>query len=252
MPNEQEQFLKSLEVEENQDPFATIEGNAPIEQPSAEKDDNDELDMGLKPKNRRERRLAEKYQAEREANIAMAARLDAITEIQKERTSEAADYLQSVERIYGTDSPEAREATEILKGAILAAKEAAKAEVLEAIREEREIETRAVVEAENTLDSMIEELEDEFGVDIEGSKTHLTGFLNLLERMSPKDREGNIIQYADHFAVWEEYQDRLSRKAQANPAKDLASRSMTQSGAPAESNLTQDVTERYLREHGII
>lgn len=251
MPNEQEQFLKGLEPDTT-DPFAGIEGQAPIEPSSDDEEAVDPNEMGLLPKNRRERRLAEKYQAEREANIAMAARLEAITEIQTERGSETADYLKAVERLYGTDSPEAREATEILKNTLLGLKEEARREAIEAIREERQIETRAVAEAEQTLDRMIEELEDEFGVDIEGSKQHLTGFLNLLERMSPKDREGNIIQYADHYAVWEEYQDRLSRAAAANPAKGLAARSMTHSGAQVESNLTTDATERFLKEHGII
>lgn len=252
MPNEHEQFLKSLEPDTT-DPFAGIEGQAPIEPSSDEEEAIDPNEMGLLPKNRRERRLAEKYQAEREANIAMAARLEAITEAQALRGGEeTADYLKTVERIYGTESPEAREATELLKASLQSLKEEARREAIEAIREERQVETRAVAEAEQTLDEMVEELEDEFGVDIEGSKTHLAGFLNLLERMSPKDREGNIIQYADHYAVWEEYQDRLSRAAAANPAKGLAARSMTHSGSQVESSLTTDATERYLREHGII
>jgi hypothetical protein len=100
---------------------------------------------------------------------------------------------------------------------------------------------------------MVEEIEDEFDVDLTSKESEKarTDFYKLLAKMSPKDRDGNIIGYADHFAVWEEYQERLKRTPDST-ARNLSARSMTQGSGAAKSDLTTDVTERFLRDQGII
>lgn len=199
-------------------------------------------------KDRRHKRLEAKLQAERESNIALNARLSQIMEAQKSRTDESAEYLKAVERIYGTNTPEALEATEILKTALRGVKDEARGEALEAFREERRQELQAEREAAQQLDSMIDELEDDYNVTI--SPTHQKAFFKLLEKLSPKDADGNIIEYADSHAVWEEYQQR--QKTPDTPAKNLAARSMVQGGNSAPSKLQTDSNERWLKEQGII
>ncbi len=117
MPNEQEQFLKDLENDPSHsaDPFDYLqtspeEGAAPVEAPAPAEDEEGDV---LSPKNRRERRLLARYQAERETAIELAARLAALEEAKAERANadSAEDSLKAIERIYGTDSPEAREDT---------------------------------------------------------------------------------------------------------------------------------------------
>jgi len=181
-------------------------------------------------KDRRHRRLEEKLRAEREANIAMAARLEVLAET-KQVVSDA-EYLKAVERIYGTDTPEAQTATEILKNALMGVKQEARDEALRSFREEQEQSSQSVAKEESTLDSMIDEIEDEYGVNMTPEMQR--GFFTLLERLSPKDTEGNVIEYADHHAVFDEYQQRLKR-TEPNRAKDLSARSMTQSGANSEA-----------------
>jgi len=253
MPNEQEQFLKDLNNDTlEQDPFAYLSGEEPKEEPKTDVQPP-EVDADLEPRNRRERRLQAKLQAERETGIELAARLQALTEAQQSRTEAPEEYLKNIERIYGTESPETREATEILKQALLSVKEEAKREALAAYEEKSSAETKAVVEAEALLDEMVEEIEDEFNVDLTSkeAETHRTNFYRLLEKMSPKDKEGNILYYADPIAVWEVYQERTAPKADTT-ARTLASRSMTTGTSTQNSDLTKETTERYLKEHGII
>ncbi len=250
MPNETQQFLDEFnKPNENTDPFAFLETPAePVVEPEEPATPVDEVP---EPRNRREKRLMEKIQSEREANIALAARLDAVTQSQNTRNSEEAEYLSVAERIYGTQTPELREATELLKTALMGVKDEAKREALEEYKKIRNEEQQAVSQAEGRLESMMEELEDEFNVDL-SSGAHSAEFLKLLERMSPKDSQGNIVEYADHFAVYDIYQERMNRNKPANPAKDMAARGMVQSAGSNDTKLNNDAHERFLREQGII
>ena len=106
-------------------------------------------------------------------------------------------------------------------------------------------------EEEQNLDSMIDDLEEEYGISMDEDTQK--GFFTLLEKLSPKDRNGNVIEYADHHAVWEEYQVRRERMAgNSNRARDLASRSVVRSGASPSTSVEADSNERWLRENGII
>lgn len=243
MPNEQEEFLKDLNPESKPDDVFGAPPEAEPVIPEPAKDDDEQAT------NRRERRLAAKLQAERESSIALAARLEAITEAQKSREESGdVEYLKTIERIYGTNSPEAVEATELLKNALLSVEKRATERALEQFRAEREQEAEEVVSQEKRLDEMVEEIEDEVGSDMD--KQTKQGFFMLLEKLSPKDRDGNIIEYADHFAVWEELQAR--KQAPSTRAKDLAARSMVQTGASPKTTVDADATERWLREQGLI
>jgi len=248
MPNETQQFLDEFKKpEDNTDPFAFLE--KPVEKPAEET--QGEAPEGVpEPRNRREKRLMEKLQSEREASIALAAKLDVITQSQQTRT-ESSQWEESIEKIYGNSTPELREATELLRTSMKSLKDEAKREALAEYQKIRQEEQQAVSQAEGRIDSMLEEIEDEHNVDLT-SGAHRTEFLKLIEKMSPKDSNGNIVEYADHHAVWEMYQEKVNRNKPVNPAKDIVARGMTQSAGANDSKLSNDVHERFLKEHGII
>lgn len=241
--DEQKKFLEDLKTSDGQaDVLETpIEPETPNEEPKVEPEE-----VPAEIKNRRHRRLEEKLQAEREANIALNERLKAIAEAKS--TSTEGDYLKAVEKIYGTDSPEAIAATEILKGALKAVEESAYTKAISTVREEKVREQEEVKRNEERLETMVDQIEDEFNVSFtpEMEKT----FFRALQKVSPKDEEGNIVAYADHFAVWEDLQSKL--KKPENKAKELASRSMVQSGQTITTNLEDKTTERALKDLGII
>ncbi len=250
--NEVEKFLQDTE--------ADLTKTDVLEQsliPDSEKSEEGELegtDEGTngeqQPKNRRERRLMERLEAEKQSSAFLAGKLEARTEASKAVTEEA-DYLKAIERIYGTDTPEAQIATDLLKKAIVGARDDAQERAYERIKDERTKENDEVAEAEDELDSMIENIEDEYGISLTAPQE--AAFFTLLEKMSPKDKQGNVTEYADPDAVWEVFSEKLSRsKGSDNRAKDMSSRSMTQSGSSKESNLEVDATARFLQEQGII
>lgn len=237
--SEQDEFLKDLVPNEQTDAFnQSIEPE--VETPKEEVEE---------APNRRERRTQAKLQAEREANIALAAKLEVLTESRKVREEEPSEYLKKIERIYGTNSPEAKEATDLLSEALQGVEERATDRALERLREERDNERQELVKEEKTLDSMVEDIEDETGLTLDTNTQK--AFFTLLERMSPKDEDGNVIAYADHHAVWESLQERRE-KVSSSRARDLASRSMTRTGSSPSTDVAIDSNERWLRDNGII
>lgn len=243
--NIQEEFLKDLEIKDNSNVL-----DKPIEESESVTPEETAEQAEMKLKNRRERRLAEKWQKEREANIDLNARLQTISESQNIRAgAEEADYLKRVEKIYGNATPEAKEATELLKEALKGLEATATQKALEKFEESRKSEATAIRKEEQTLDEIGDHVEEEYGIDM-SNDTDRKGYFNLLEKLSPKDQEGNIIEYADADATAELY---LSRKERANVrAKELASRSMVRGGQSQGSKIEEDSTVRFLKENGII
>lgn len=253
--NETEQFLKNITGEEPEKddlldgplvPEPAKEEEPAVEAPETEvEDEGDEF----KPKNRREKRLLKKLQEERESSMFLAGKLEAREEAKRVRDEES-DYLKAIERIYGTETPEAQLATDLLKKAILGARDEARTLAVEEFRTERQREIQAEKEAKRELEGFIEDIEDTYNVSLTDAQEK--SFFQLLQKMSPKDTEGNVVSYADPHAVWEVLQERMSKKGTDSRAKDLSFRSMVQSGAPKESTLQDDAGARILRENGII
>lgn len=202
------------------------------------------------PRNRRERRLEEKLQAERESSRFMAGRLEALTEAQKfQHDLPDGEHIKAIERIYGNDTPEAKQATELLRTALLGVEKTATEKALQTFRDEQRKQADEVATEEKTLDNMVDDIEDTYGVDM--TDTMRQAFFQRLEKLSHKDRDGNITEYADHNAVWEDIQERIKKPVDTR-AKDLSSRSMTPSGASKDTKLIDDSAVRFLKENGII
>lgn len=241
--NELEQFLKDTNPQEN-DPFAHLEQppETTVEEPKKEEDEES-------PKSRRERRLIAKLEAERQSSMFLAGKLEALNEAKSTIDSEE-DYLKAVEQIYGTESAEAQMATDLLKKAILGASKEAEERAYQRVMGEREKEQQAVAQAENELDNIIDEIEDTYNVDL--TEAQERAYFTLLQKMSSKDSNGEVVSLADPHAVWEIFQEKLSAKTGDNRAKELSARSMTQSGAEVMATNNDDAGYKILREMGVI
>jgi len=97
-------------------------------------------------------------------------------------TTEEADYLKGIERIYGTDTAEAQMATELLTKAIVGARDDAENRAYERFQSERQNEAQAVQQAESELDSIMDDIEDQFGVELTESQER--SYFELLQKMS--------------------------------------------------------------------
>ena len=201
-------------------------------------------------KNRHVRRLEAKLQAEREASIALAARVEALSEAQKLREQAAsAPWEEKARRIYGNDKPENAAASDLLVQSIREATDIAKREALEEARREYAKEAEAEDHEVATVQSYIEQIEDHYGVDFtssESAQEKQKEFRDLWFRLSPKDSNGDVTEYADPFEVFEIFNQRTG-----NRAKDSSSRGMVRSRT-VEMGVEDDATTKYLKEHGII
>jgi len=252
--SEIDEFLK--DVKDDQATPETDVLDQPIvpdgEKPEGEvksKDDEEDDEEGVKPRNRRERRLLRKLDGERESNIFLAGKLAAREEAERTLTEES-DYLKGVERIYGTETPEAQLATDLLKKAIVGARDDAETRAYERIKSERQKELEEEREATKALDNILDEIEDTYDVTL--TEAQERSYFQLLQKMSSKDSEGNVISLADPHAVWEVFQEKLKSRTPVNRAKDLSNRSLTQSGASKDTTLQDDVVLRTLQDNGII
>lgn len=246
--SEQQKFLEDLETPKEDVLETPLEiGEEPAKE-TAETNPEEE-DLSRVPRNRYWRRVLDQKDKYKDEAIALNARLQAIAESQATRQEEPAEYLKRVEKIYGNATPEAIEATNLLKEALEGVKLSAKEEAVKEYESRREAETSEVRKEEGVLDEMLERLEDDHNADF-SDETERKGFLNLLEKLSPKDRDGNIIEFADAESVYELYE--ASKTRTNSRAKELSSRSMTRSGASGDSKLTEDSTARWLKENGLI
>ena len=190
------------------------------------------------PKERRYRRLEKRYQEEREANIALAARAKALSEMDKFSQEVGDSVHPDIAKMF--DSSEvgkenALRLSKVLKETRSEAKE-------EAIREFEERQTKVLEEQksyEKVIDNELESLEDKFNVDLtsDSPKARKTRreFLELIQKVSPKDESGEIIGYADFDSTFDMYQKTKSEEKVDNSRREeIADRSMRRSTSNTE------------------
>lgn len=99
---------------------------------------------------------------------------------------------------------------------------------------ERDREEAQEREVEDMLANSIDEIEEEFNIDLTSkdpvAKKTRVDFLKYVEKIAPKDEDGEIVYLPDMRSTFETFQE-LRKKASTNErAKDLASRGTTRSG----------------------
>lgn len=224
--NEVDKFFEDLPSQDKK--AEEIFGNTPEPEKEVEEE----------PKNRAERRLAEKLQREREMSIALNQRVQDLAEQvktlseQKQYVAEHKDEIDPrLARAFGT-TPEGKELTVIFQDILQETAEKAKERAMDEFEARQQQSTQAyqkkLGESENLIQSELESLEEEYGVDFTSNsasaKSNRKEFLELVEKLSPKDKDGAITDYADFQSTFELYKER--KKPEPSRAKELASRSM--------------------------
>lgn len=247
-----EEFMEDIPVagEQQQDVL-----NAPLTQGNESQIVPAKDDAAITPRDNREARRAKAaLQAEREANIALNARLETITEQQRfARETNSDNVDENLIRLYGNDE-KGLLAAKITQDLLNKTKQEAREEALESFRDEQTKAEQEVATYRNELDGMLEDIEDEYNVDLTSDTPQATrarqGFYAALQKLSPKTQDGTVTDYADPLATWEYFQ--AQQKPTNTRAQDLGSRSMVRSGASGDSKLEASATERFLKDAGII
>lgn len=252
----QDNVLDQFDAEFKQDAEVNDPFNEGPQEQAPEAASSEEGGQDEPHKNRRHRRLEAKLQSEREANIALNARLAAISESQRFAHDTGEIHVDdSLLTLYGADE-NGRKAAEITQRLLEKTKNEARQEAIEEFRNQQEQEAQEFRQNNETLDSMLEQVEDEYDVDLTSdapsARKARQQFLTTLGRLSPKDSEGLVTDYADALTTWEMVQLQQQRSNTTDRAKDLGSRSMVRSGASSQSKIEASAAERFLKDSGII
>lgn len=101
-------------------------------------------------------------------------------------------------------------------------------------------------EAEEELENAFDNIEENFGVDITSNapiaKKTRQEFVSFVEKIAPKDHNGDIVDYPDMQSAWETFSEMKKATSTPSRAKELASRSMQRS-----SEATVEPNERRSR-----
>lgn len=180
-------------------------------------------------KNRHHRRLEQQLEREREARIAAEARNQAMIEMSAGKTLNDIDPILT--QLYGNEE-RGKEAALLHQKLLDSYAQRAEEKALEkfqSIQTEREQEVK---QFENFIDSEFEEIEDSHNVDLTSNapaaRKARNEMLELLEKISPKDDNGNITEYADMSGVYEMYQLKHAQEkgGASDRQKEVASRGM--------------------------
>jgi len=153
----------------------------------------------------------------------------------KEEVKES-DFVSAMEAILGNDTPEKVNALNLLKRTVDDLRTEARS-----AKEMLEAERRADEQAERELTQGFENIEETFNVDFNTNKKLRSEFAEFIERVAPKDENGEIIDYPDFTETFKVFQE-LRQKPQNTRAKELASRSMTRGGEASKVEIPTDTS----------
>lgn len=205
------------------DPFAKEEVavETPVEEPKEKKP----LPFNKDPK-------IQKYLDKREKEI--EERLSSKFGDRKETIQAPDTRMEEVlTRIIGNDTPERVQGIKDMKELLTGLTGKAKAEAIAELESRQNAEVEADREAEQELETAFDNIEENFDVDISSNnpiaKKTRQEFVAFVEKIAPKDRNGDIVDYPDMNSAWEMFDERRKSTATPSRAKELASRSMARS-----------------------
>lgn len=231
MPKEDSEFNKFLGTlgeddkngfeEQTEDPFAHLNAEEPIAEPAEEKP----LPFNQDPK-------VQKYIAKQVAK-ALADRPEPVATVREALNEDTTSVVEAFTAIIGNDTPEKLKALKSLETALGNVDQRASQKAVEKLDEIRNRETAQDRLAEKELEEAFDEIEDSYGVDISSNnaiaKKTRQEFVTFVEKIAPKDRNGDIIDYPDMNSAWETFSQIRKSNTVPSRSKELASRGMARS-----------------------
>jgi hypothetical protein len=149
----------------------------------------------------------------------------------REQPTDEDDYYV---RLIGNDTPEKLAMIREAKARDERMLDLAEERAFGRLTKEQQQSVEADRQAEEQLETSLEEIEESYGVDLlsetpTARKTR-TDFMKFVEKIAPKNSRGEVIDYPDMNSAFETWQETKKTSTQPNRAKELASRSMARSG----------------------
>lgn len=220
MPQEKSEVSDFLEVlNGNKEPFQ----EEVIEQEEEGKDDGGENKPIPFHKDPKVLKFIEKEVEKRAETFKTSAEKQFRQEVKEEL-----NLPSSFVTLIGNDTAEKQQVLKDLSNYFGSLKGEAKQEFLAEMQEKERIQKAKDDAVANELTSGFEQIEEEYGVDLSANPKQRAAFVDYLRKVSHKNAEGEVDQFADIPATWELFQEK-TKPAPASRAKELASRGMTRS-----------------------
>lgn len=147
-------------------------------------------------------------------------------------------------RLIGNDTPEKVAMIKEYKAREQRLLEQAEERAFNRLSQKEQEALRAEQEAEQELENAFESIEETYQVDITSNsplaKKTRQEFVTFVEKIAPKDKNGDIVDYPDMQSAWETFSEIKKATSTPSRAKELASRSMARSSeAPAQVSTTK-------------
>ena len=146
-------------------------------------------------------------------------------------------FIKAFETIIGNDTPDKIRALDALKNEIEELRSDARS-----AKEELQAERVADTEAEQELAQGFEREEENFNVDFNTNPKLRSEFIEFIERVAPKDENGDVVEYPDFNETFKLYQE-VNKKSNTR-AKELASRSSVRSSEASSAPMPHDTSWR--------
>jgi len=244
-----EEFLGGLEGHNEKNAFE-IPKEEPFEAkeeiPEIPKDEDDKpLPFNKDPKIQK---YLEKREREMEERIKNSFKPEVITK--EPEKDEVTDVLV---RLIGNDTPEKLSMVKEFKNILDKGTERAKAEAIAELESRQNQADKADRDAEIELETAFDNIEEIFSVDITSNnpiaKKTRQEFVSFVEKIAPKDNNGDIVNYPDMNSAWETFSEMKKATTVPSRAKELANRGMARSAEAQPANQTKvgwEAAEEYI------
>lgn len=234
MPNENvvDEFLGQVNKDESlvkpeENPFKDLQ----VEQKEVEVVEPEEEKPKAYHEDPKLRRYIEKEIAKATANLTPREETKFREEVKED------GFIKAFETIIGNDTPEKIHALNALKSELEGIRREARSAT-----EALEAEKQAKIQAEQKLAQGFESIEDTFNVDFNANKKLRTDFIEFIEKIAPKNEDGEIREYPDFLETFKLFQE--INKRPNTRAKELASRSMNRGGEASQAQIPTDTSWR--------
>ena len=218
-----QQFLEGTEP--SQDVFSNLENQEGADASEIKEEPKTEKPLAFH-KDPKIQRYLEKREREMEERIRSS--IPTHEEKNEDQFKEAMDSLTAV---IGNDTPEKVNALNALQKALAGIDQRAVQRAEERVMEIQAKEEEGLYEAHEELESSLDAIEESYDVDITSPKsTELRSkFLSYVEKIAPKNKEGEITEYPDMLAAWETFNEIQKATQTPSRSKELANRGLSHS-----------------------
>jgi hypothetical protein len=161
------------------------------------------------------------------------AREDFLKNLPPREEKENDEAEEILTRIIGNDTPERVQAIKDFKKYLHSLEEKGAERALRQLEESEKAEQEETEKSVQKLEEGFERIEESYGVDLSSgaplARKTRNEFIDFIQKISPKDSDGEIIEYPDLEGAFETFQTMSKSSSSTNRAKDLASKGLQKS-----------------------